>query len=436
MSLKNPLPYELKLSDMRLLTNGIVFESHPETFMLQALSSSTITLRGTPIEHGSLEINGYSTHTLGVKSNCRLKHMNHDRERVLSQFPPMYKLNVIPALPNLEITTSCPPMDTLACITNTDNVIASTNITLYCGETTECILTLTNNSNIAIEFLEETMQSSLDAKTQNLIFSWSKDEIQSQLPIKPNKSLTINLKISGYADFLGPINVGSALNGVNSIMSSNQNGHIGNDAINSLSGGIGYTSLPSRMSSPINFPKRSEFSSSFRSKAYSNNSGHSSLVTYSQGASGSQTRQLDAQFRFRYSGGEGFKENYCRNCAVLFNMEFLSSAQITNWDVLPAETYVFELIFNHFASLEILVKSVFCSYHRSNQFYLVLDVTNLTAQEMMLNYTLNKNIVIEARESCRVPVPVERCPLFHQDTQQICDETENSSSKIIIVIET
>lgn len=47
----------------------------------------------------------------------------------------------------------------------------------------------------------------------------------------------------------------------------------------------------------------------------------------------------------------------------------------------------------------------------------MLDVTNLTAQEMMLNYTTNKNIVIEARESCRVPVPVERCPLFRNETK-------------------
>lgn len=41
----------------------------------------------------------------------------------------------------------------------------------------------------------------------------------------------------------------------------------------------------------------------------------------------------------------------------------------------------------------------------------MLDVVNLTAQEMSLNYTSNKTILIEAKESCRVPVPVDRCPL-------------------------
>lgn len=43
----------------------------------------------------------------------------------------------------------------------------------------------------------------------------------------------------------------------------------------------------------------------------------------------------------------------------------------------------------------------------------------------MLNYTMNKNIVIEARESCRVPVPVERCPLFKREEEKD-DDDQNS----------
>lgn len=64
-----------------------------------------------------------------------------------------------------------------------------------------------------------------------------------------------------------------------------------------------------------------------------------------------------------------------------------------------------------------LIHYLFCRYkHRKScfsgsQFYLVLDVTNLTLQEMTLNYTESKTILIEAKESCRIPVPVERCDL-------------------------
>lgn len=45
----------------------------------------------------------------------------------------------------------------------------------------------------------------------------------------------------------------------------------------------------------------------------------------------------------------------------------------------------------------------------------------------MLNYTTNKNIVIEARENCRVPVPVERCPLFKREQQT--DEQKDQNCK-------
>lgn len=46
---------------------------------------------------------------------------------------------------------------------------------------------------------------------------------------------------------------------------------------------------------------------------------------------------------------------------------------------------------------------------------------------MMLNYTMNKNIVIEARENCRVPVPVERCPRVWRDQKK--DDQQEQMSK-------
>lgn len=77
----------------------------------------------------------------------------------------------------------------------------------------------------------------------------------------------------------------------------------------------------------IKYFTSNELSSSFRSKTHSEknsgHSGHSSLITYSQGGSESNARQLEAQFRFRYSGGEGLDAGYRRHCAVLFNLEFL-----------------------------------------------------------------------------------------------------------------
>lgn len=325
IKLTNPLPFELRVGDMRLLTNGIVFESLPETVVLPTTSTPTsVTLHGTPIEHGSLEIQGYSTHTLGVKSNCRLKAMT-DRK-----FPPMFTIDVIPALPKISLATSLPQTATFSSLAQTDFVIISAGVTVFNGETSECTITLTNSSNVPIEFLEESLHSTVDPKLQNRIFQWSRDEIQSKLPIQPQQSIDFKVTIYGEADFLGPLANGA----IGSTHSSNHNAGSHVPDINSVNLSVsGQNSLPSRMSSPVNL-RRTELTSSFRST----HSGHSSLATISLGGVGSSTtRHMDVQFRFRYSGGEGFQEGYCRQCAVSFNLEFLPSAQVTNWDVLPAE---------------------------------------------------------------------------------------------------
>ena len=46
---------------------------------------------------------------------------------------------------------------------------------------------------------------------------------------------------------------------------------------------------------------------------------------------------IEAQMQIRYSGGEGYKADYCREEFVLVQVEVLNSLQIVNWDVLPAE---------------------------------------------------------------------------------------------------
>lgn len=59
LKLRNPLPFELQVNDMRLLTDGVVFESIPESIVLQANATASISLFGKPMEIGDLELNGY-----------------------------------------------------------------------------------------------------------------------------------------------------------------------------------------------------------------------------------------------------------------------------------------------------------------------------------------------------------------------------------------
>jgi trafficking protein particle complex subunit 9 len=328
----NPLPFELQVNDMRLLTDGIVFESIPESIVLQPNACATVSLFGSPLEVGEMELNGYSTHTLGVKSNCRLKHML-DRS-----FPINYKVMVVSALPLIELKTSFslpPPQST------SESVVCSAKTSMFNGETQNCAVTITNSSNIPISYMEVDLHSSLDAKTQKRMFTFNPEEIKNNLPLAQGKSFVLNLKIYGDADFIGSMGAG-----VPPAMSSlsphqqNPDGPSSLSGVNSLMSGIG-NSLPSRVSSPIR--RNNEQNSSFRSSstaAGTVNSGHSSLATLSLGAilnGGNQTRSLDAQLKFRYSGGTAQTEGFCRECTLALNLELLPSIQVTSWDVLPAE---------------------------------------------------------------------------------------------------
>ncbi|KAG5674986.1 hypothetical protein PVAND_004928 [Polypedilum vanderplanki] len=390
IKLINPLPFELQVNDMRLLTDGVVFESLPQSIVMPPNAPMTISLYGTSLEVGELELNGYSTHTLGVKSNCRLKHMFG------RCFPSSYKVNVISALPTMNITTSLPQSTTFGGLSHNDEVINSASVTLYNGETHECIVMLENTSNIPIESIEAILQSSFDQKLQNRIFSYDIEEIRKQLPIEPGKKIDFHVKIFGDADFVGTI-----ASGIGTSLSPHQN-----DGPSSLSGVNSLLSHShSRVGSPIQRTRNNEQNMSFRSSTTASgatvNSGHSSLATLSLGAimnASNQTRQLEFKLVFKYSGGVALNENYCRHCALTIHLELIPSLQITNWDVLPAEI--------------------------ASQFYLVLDIANLTSQEVSLEYPKNKTMLIEPKESCRVPVPVERCPLdkilndYQQQQQQ------------------
>lgn len=146
MQLINPLPFELHVSNMRLLTNGVVFESIPESISLPAESGPiAVTLAGRPKEIGDLEILGFSTHTLGVKSNCRLRHME-------GMLHPQYTVEVIPALPRIDVATSLPQT---ASFSSDDNIVTSASISLYGGERFAFIITKNSSIDAIIIFMQD-----------------------------------------------------------------------------------------------------------------------------------------------------------------------------------------------------------------------------------------------------------------------------------------
>lgn len=181
LRLRNPLPFELAVTDMRLLTNGVVFESLPQTVVLQPHVPTYVSLHGTPIETGQLDLQGYSTHTLGVKSNCRLKHM---RGR---HFQPNYLVDVIPALPRISVKTSLPQTATFSNMNKADIVVTSAGLTLYNGESSSCTITIRNESNtLPLEHLEVNINSNVEQEMQKKMFRIDEEALQVRFALPVN----------------------------------------------------------------------------------------------------------------------------------------------------------------------------------------------------------------------------------------------------------
>ncbi|KOX80449.1 Trafficking protein particle complex subunit 9 [Melipona quadrifasciata] len=332
---------------------------------LERKNISKSKVAGRPKEVGDLEILGFSTHTLGVKSNCRLRYMEG---MVHSQ----YTVEVVPALPRIEVATSLPQT---ASFSSGDNIVTSASISLYGGESAECTVTITNSGQVPIETIELSVQSTLDTVLESKIFKWSEENLMAQLPLQAGASASLTLYLYAATDFIAP----TSRNDISSSTYLSQP--------SSLMSHSGHSSLPSRLNSPSHTKRQSELTSSFRS-GLSSHSGRSSLASsrLSKLAVPLHTSNVvEGQLNIKYSGGAGLTAGYCRISSVFVTIEMLPSVQITNWDVLPAET--------------------------PSQFYLVLDLTNMTNHEMELHYTQTKCIYMEGKEPCRIPVPVDRCPL-------------------------
>ncbi|XP_046397297.1 protein brunelleschi isoform X2 [Ischnura elegans] len=436
MKVSNPLPFELKVSNMRLLTDELVFETVPSSLSLPTESGPhPVSLKGIPKETGELHILGYSTHVLGVKSNCRL------RDLPLPGIPrlPRIVLKVVPALPLATVSTSLPRSATFSSLagssassgiqsrrpggasgTSDYSVVTSASASLYAGESQECTITISNSGRVPIEMLNVTMAgvegvwggeipSSDSDEDEGKMFRWSKENVASQLPIAPGASASFTLYLYAAGKFLG----GLPPEGGDGGPDGEDGGDYSSLASSMLRGGSsvgptsGSSSLPSRLGGVRD--KRPDSAASFASMR-SGGSIRSNSSSVSSSASTSATsgrvpnlpelhgahwqnsvQTIEGLLKIQYSGGPGMVGGFCRVCSVALCMEIRPSVRLTNWDVIPAET--------------------------PSQFYLVLDAINASGSELELCYTPIKSILMEAGESCRVPIPLQRCPLSKLLTQ-------------------
>lgn len=322
MKFKNTLPFELNVTGIKLLTDGVPFESTPKSLRLDPenennMNSVTVHLTGTPkVVESSLDvspsktdhaigssqkkplnpvidtkliISGYSTHVLGVKSDCKIDMLPKLADN--SKFPHQYIIEVTPPLPRLEFINvslqdnedeSEPhiefiPMDQV----NKDYVVLIYNIKVKRG----------NKRNLKVKF-KNADDSSIDIDYINLILVGTKINFTSPRSIvqQQDNSGDISIQLTDVGN-----------DGVNLISWNN------NSIDNSLPIRIGQESEIELMIAAISVPLKENLSNN--TEPPQSLSSHRSNIT--------------ATLTFEYSGGRALEADFCRKSAIKFNVELL-----------------------------------------------------------------------------------------------------------------
>lgn len=210
MVLKNTMPFDLKITSIKLLTDGVPLETKPSSLMLDsdANSQATINLIGIPrqlprtVEDSKpitnrLEIFGYSTHLLGVKSNCRFDMIPK------SKFPNQYIVEVSPPLPRIELKFPDDLENVLvdpipADQVTKDLIVVEFKASMKLNDKLITQLTIFNSSNVDVDYLyvQEKQQRPLSSSCKKLV-DW-KDELLEELttyPLKASKKLDLPIEI-------------------------------------------------------------------------------------------------------------------------------------------------------------------------------------------------------------------------------------------------
>uniref|UniRef100_A0A8C3BGA0 Trafficking protein particle complex 9 n=1 Tax=Cairina moschata TaxID=8855 RepID=A0A8C3BGA0_CAIMO len=176
------------------IINGFIleFESLPAALSLPAESGLyPVTLVGVPQTTGQITINGYHTSVFGVFSDCLLDNLPGVKTNGCT-------VEVIPALPRLQISTSLPRSAHTLQPSSGDEISTNVSVQLYNGETQQLIIKLENIGTEPLETLEVTSKTvNTKEKLYGDFLSWKLEDTLSQFPLRPGKIaiFTVNIKV-------------------------------------------------------------------------------------------------------------------------------------------------------------------------------------------------------------------------------------------------
>ncbi|NXK86039.1 TPPC9 protein, partial [Formicarius rufipectus] len=358
----NPMPFELRVENMGLLTTGVEFESLPAALSLPAESGLyPVTLVGVPQTTGHITVNGYHTSVFGVFSDCLLDSLPGVKTNGCT-------VEVIPALPRLQISTSLPRSAHTLQPSSGDEISTYVSVQLYNGESQQLIIKLENIGTEPLEKLEVTAKTvSTKEKLYGDFLSWNLEDTLSQFPLKPGKVATFIVNIKVKLDFSCQENLLQDLS----------------------DDGISVSGLP--LSSPF----RQVVKPRVEPKAL--NPQESSKV-----GDFSHVKTLESILNFKYSGGPGHVEGYYRNLSLGLHVEVEPSVFFTRVSTLPATS--------------------------TRQCHLLLDVFNSTEHEVTISARNNEDLILHAGECQRMAIQVDKFS-FESFPESPTDGTQLANAK-------
>jgi hypothetical protein len=402
LHLLNPLPCELQISEMALLFEP---QSHFQSEIIsETMQPETgpviLKLSGVPQTPCTLELVGYSSLVFGLNSECKLVDLPPSKK---TPFPSKYSIEIVPPLPLLSMSLQSVGRFKA---TNENELIADTrdhkltcseemsvlSIQLYAGESRVVRMQLTNCSSNGqlIELVSGKIVTSLLPSIRDQVLKFDCDQLNRNLPIDRDQSIEFDLPLFAHAQF--SLSKASSSSVSNSRPESPQPVPTTKRQLNSIGSTLA-NFLNELQATPKMMTKFTQEASPIRDA--------SQVVSPSY-------QEYAIAVDLEYSGGSGLVAGYGRKHTVKIDVKVLPSLVITRWDVLPAET--------------------------PDHCYLVFDVLNSTEFEMELEYSEQKSIIIEAGETCRIPVPVVRCMLpqsgFKVDLNQICRQHLKSQVRL------
>ncbi|KAM7121958.1 trafficking protein particle complex subunit 9 isoform 1-T1 [Ciconia maguari] len=358
----NPMPFELRVENMGLLTTGVEFESLPAALSLPAESGLyPVTLVGVPQTTGQITVNGYHTSVFGVFSDCLLDNLPGVKTNGCT-------VEVIPALPRLQISTSLPRSAHILQPSSGDEISTNVSVQLYNGETQQLIIKLENIGTEPLEKLEVTAKTvNTKEKLYGDFLSWKLEDTLSQFPLKPGKIATFTVNIKVKLDFSCQENLLQDLS----------------------DDGISVSGLP--LSSPFRQVVKPRVETKPINPQESSKVGDFSHV-----------KTLEAILNFKYSGGPGHVEGYYRNLSLGLHVEVEPSVFFTRVSTLPATS--------------------------TRQCHLLLDVFNSTEHELTISARNNEDLILHAGECQRMAIQVDKFN-FESFPESPTDGTQFANAK-------